>query len=422
MGSSTKELPSADHPDLVLVESTRSELQYVWNLHYPMWGTALRLEDYLAREEFLMTVPLAKNGGITHWILTDRNAPPDSRPIYASCESLRKRAIAGRPGPDGPVVQDGIAHGIGSVFTNPEYRGKGYASRMMKELGPRLEGWSEGRREPKEGLAAAAAAGGNGETTATKKSLFSVLYSDIGKEFYAKSGWAAFESSHLCFKPVPADADVSSSPPSKVKPLGYHDLAMLCHLDEKILRLTLRQRVAGLGDGGGEGEDGKKDKVVCAALLPDLDQFLWHLMREDFMTKHIFHKTPTVRGASYGEPGRRVWAVWTRGYYGGLKKMEGNTFHILRVVVEDEAACDEDYIAEGFGHIIRLAQAEAAEWQSFDIQMWNPSQMLMNAAAKSGVEYTFVDRERDSIASLMWYGSEPTETIDWVANEKYSWY
>ena len=412
MGSTTKGFHSADHPDLVLAESTRSELQHVWSLHHTMWGPALRLEDYLAREEFLMTVPLAKGGGVTHWILTDRNAAPDDRPIYASCESLRKRALVARPGPSGPVVQEGIAHGIASVFTNPEYRGKGYASRMMKELGPRLADWSEGRREPKEG-------GGNGggdDDSAATRSLFSVLYSDIGKEFYAKNGWAAFESTHLCFKPAaPADAAnaPSSSSSSKAKPLGYHDLAMLCHLDEKLLRGAMQQRARGLGSSG--------RKQACAALLPDLDQFLWHLMREDFMTKHIFHKTPTVRGASFGEPGRRIWAVWMRGYYGGLEKIEGNTFHILRFVVEDEEACSEDYVTEGFRSIIQLAQAEAAEWRSFDIQMWNPSQLLSNAAAKSGLEYKFVDREKDSIASLMWYGAEPTETVDWVANEKFAW-
>lgn len=403
MGSSVKALPSADHPDLVLAESTRSELQHVWSLHHPMWGPALRLEDYLAREEFLMKVPLAKDGGVTHWILTDRNAPPDNRPIYASCESLRKRALAARLGPDGPVVQDGIAHGIASVFTNPEYRGKGYASRMMKELGPRLADWVEGRRVPREGVR-----GGNEETTGTR-SLFSVLYSDIGKSFYAKNGWAPFESTHLCFKPVPADPN---TPPSKAKPLGYHDLAILCHLDEELLRKSVERRVQGLEPGG---------KQVCAALLPDLDQFLWHLMREDFMTKHIFHKTPTVRGASYGEPGKRIWAVWMRGYYGGLEKIEGNTFHILRFVVEDEDASSEEYVAEGFRQIVQMAQAEAAEWRSFDVQMWNPSPLLRSAAAKSGLEHKLVEREKDSIASLMWYGAEPTETVDWVANEKFAW-
>lgn len=405
MGSTVREFPPADSPDLVLVESTKAELQHVWALHHPMWGPALRLEDYLQREEFLMTVPLAKNGGVTHWILTDRNAAPDQRPIYASCESLRKRALAGRlaGGQQQEVVlQDGIAHGIASVFTNPAYRGRGYASRMMSELGPKLKAWSEGRKQPK--------AGTDAEEEIVAPSLFSVLYSDIGKTFYAKNGWAAFESSHLSFKPAAADAD--DKVVSKVKPLGYHDLAVLCHLDERMLRTSIEHRARQLPSTG---------KQACAALLPDLDQFLWHMMREDFMTKHIFGKTPTVRGAMYGEPGKRIWAVWTRGYYGGLDKVEGNTFHILRVVVEDEENAADEYVAEGFREIIQMAQHEAREWRSFDIQMWNPSALLKSAAAKSGLEYQLVDREKDSIASLMWYGDEPTATVDWVANEKFAW-
>lgn len=347
-----------------------------------------------------MTVPLAKNGGVTHWILTDRNATPDDRPIYASCESLRKRALASRLGPDGQVVlQEGIAHGIASVFTNPTYRGMGYASRMMSELGPKLKEWSEGRKEPKDG----------DEETVVTRSLFSVLYSDIGKMFYAKNGWAAFESSHLCFKPAAAATGALSS---KAKPLGYHDLAVLCHLDEKILRSTMDHRAKKLSGTGSQ---------ACAALMPDLDQFLWHLMREDFMTKHIFGKTPTIRGALFGEPGKRIWAVWTRGYYGGLEKIEGNTFHILRVVVENEDDANEEYVAEGFREIIQVAQHEAKEWRSFDIQMWNPSPLLKAAATKSGVDYSLVDREKESIASLMWYGDEPTTSVDWVANEKFAW-
>lgn len=408
MGSTLRDLPSSSSPDLVLAESTKAELQHVWALHHPMWGPALKLEDYLNRETFLMTVPLAKNGGVTHWILTDKNGTPNERPIYASCESLRKRALASRVGADGQVVvQDGIAHGIASVFTNPTYRGKGYASRMMSDLGPKLKEWSEGRKEPKD-------ANAGDEAATVTRSLFSVLYSDIGKTFYAKNGWAAFDSTHLSFKPAAEGQPTLPSSTSTVKPLGYHDLAVLCNLDEQTLRKTMAHRATGLASRGNK-------QTCCAALMPDLDQFLWHLMREDFMTTHIFGKTPTVRGAQFGEPGKRIWAVWTRGYYGGLEKKEGNTFHILRFAVEDEDNADEAYVAEGFRNIITVAQHEAREWLSFDIQMWNPSPLLKSAVAKSGLDYELVDREKESIASLMWYGEEPTTAVDWVANEKYAW-
>jgi GNAT superfamily N-acetyltransferase len=350
-----------------------------------MWGFALAEPDYLAREAYLTTVPLARDGGITHWILTVAGLPADERPILSSCESLRKRAVATTTasGGQGVVVEEGVAHGIASVFTEEGYRGKGYASRMMAEVGGRLEGWQVGGRG---------------------RSLFSVLYSDIGKKFYAKHGWAPFESSHVSFRPVEGGA-VGDGEGQVARPIGYHELAELCAVDERLLRADLARRGAG---------------KTHVALLPELDALLWHLMREDYMTKCIFGKTPAVRGAVAGEPGKRVWAVWMRGYYGGLKKMEGNTLHVLRVVVEDPEQPDEELV-DGFRSIVQMAQHEAAEWKTQDVQVWNPTPKLRGLVEKCGVKFEFVNRDKDSIASLRWYGAEPTAELDWVANEKYAW-
>ena len=358
-----------------------------------MWGQALSLEDYLHREDYLTTVPLAKDGGVTHWILTD-NSPPNERPILASCESLRKRALVCQADVDGGKVQDAIGHGIFSVFTDPQYRGKGYASRMMKELNPTLSRWPPvGSKDV------------NGQEM--PRSMFSVLYSDIGKSFYAKSGWAPFESSHLAFPPAaPGGREAASG---AAKTLGYHELAELCAVDEKLLRTRIQQRTR-------ESKDGKPS----VALLPDLDQMLWHLMREDFMTKRIFGKTPTIRGAVFGEPGKRLWAVWIRGYYGGIDKVEGNTLHILRIVVEDETA-SEDYLVEGVRSVIQISQEEAAEWRIQEAHMWNPTPLLRRVVARSGLQYEFVERDKESIASLAWYGEGPTANVDWFANEKFGW-
>ncbi|CRK23048.1 hypothetical protein BN1723_018041 [Verticillium longisporum] len=141
-------------------------------------------------------------------------------------------------------------------------------------------------------------------------------------------------------------------------------------------------------------------------------------MREDFMTTHIFGKTPTIRGAVFGAPGNRVWAVWTRGYYGGLKKPEGNTFHILRVSIEDEDAADEAYLAEAMSAIIGLAREEAAAWKVNNVELWNPTAKLRAAIDRAGLPHEFVDRQDTSIACLMWYGHGE---VDWVANEKFGW-
>ncbi|EGS21745.1 N-acetyltransferase-like protein [Thermochaetoides thermophila DSM 1495] len=368
-------LPDASSPSLILTHPTPAERARTWRLTHPMWGPALTEKDYLAREAYLTTVPLARNGGITHWILTVRDMPPDARPVLSSCESIRKKAISVRDG----KVTEGVCHGIASVFTDPVYRGRGYASRMMSELGRVLKGWQAGE----------------------EGALFSVLYSDIGKQFYAKHGWAPFESSHVAIRPRKREEGVKEV----AVPIGYHELAELACVDERLLRKDLASR---------------RDGRTHVALLPELDAFLWHMMREDFMTKCIFGRTPTVRGAVAGKPGQRVWAIWMRGYYGGLKKMEGNTLHVLRVVVEDENRPNEELV-DGLRSIIRIAQHEAAEWFAQEIHVWNPPPKVKFLIEKTGIEFEFVNRDKDSIASLMWYSEGPAEEVNWVANEKYAW-
>jgi len=136
------------------------------------WGKAVGLEGYLERERYLSTVPLNANGGLTHWILVDESLPADERPILASCESLRKRVVVRVNG----VIKEGITHGIGSVFCYPEHRGKGYPKKMLSMLGKQLKTWQTDKNTP---------------------CFFSILYSDIGKNFYAKHGWHPYPAKHL---------------------------------------------------------------------------------------------------------------------------------------------------------------------------------------------------------------------------------
>lgn len=431
-------LPPADAAMLTLALPTPEECRRVWTAHHQTWGGALSLESYVAREAYLLTVPLAMNSGTTHWILTDATLPPNQRPIYSSCETLRKHAMAAtvpadKPGAE-PVIVDGIAHGIASVFTEPTYRGRGYAGRMLAELGTKLKTWQ-------------VASSAHVDSAAAKpdsKTLFSVLYSDIGKTYYARKGWAVFPSTHLSFPPVGNSNQKSESKAGfQVSPLGYHELTELCPIDVGLLRARLSRRAARLA------KDPSAPHGPSVALVPDLDTMLWHLMREDYMTKHIFGRTPTVRGAqcslttaaaatdddSTTRTRRTMWAIWTRGYYGGLQTMEGNTLYLLHIVLED---LDDDFPldpaevpvtqahVDGFAEILRMAQAEAAAWHCGSVQMWNPTPAQRLLADRTGIAYTEVDREKDSIASLMWNRSSEdgvvTETVDWVDNEKYGWY
>ncbi|KAE8444717.1 hypothetical protein EG329_014277 [Mollisiaceae sp. DMI_Dod_QoI] len=373
------DFPDSKSPFLHLTTATQEEKVATWNLNAVNWGSALSRLDYLEREAYLTTVPLAKDNGVTHWILVDRNLPPNERPILASCESLCKPVLVSRNG----VITEGITHGIGSVFSQPKYRGKGYAARMLRELGPLLKTWQVDEKAP-------------GRQTCP----FSILYSDIGPKYYAKFGWEVHPSTHIAIPPA------SKPHPSSAKALTYPDLLALCASDEQMIRKELA-----------EVKDGK----IHVALIPNHDQMQWHHMREDFVTNKIFGKTPSIKGAISGPPGTRVWAIWTRAFYGPLKPESGNTLHILRLVFEDEKDTQEN--AESLKAILEIAQAEAKEWQLGHVELWNPSDVVKGIVQKTGLEHREVKREEESLASLMWYGegSGKAGDIRWLANEKYGW-
>ncbi|KAH8593522.1 N-acetyltransferase-like protein [Bisporella sp. PMI_857] len=384
MGSATptNSLPDQNSSSLRLVHPTNAEKIATWTLTAKNWGVALGLKNYLEREEYLTKIPLAKDNGVSHWILVDSSLPQDNRPILASCESLRKRTLVRTK--DG-VLKEVITHGIGSVHCNPEYRGKGYAGRMLKELGPALQHWQTDANIP-----------------GREECQFSFLYSDIGKTFYTQKGWHPFPSSHIAFKP-----SVSSTKSSSAKPLNSADIKPLCELDVQYIRRSL---------------ENAKDSKIHVALLPEHDQMQWHHKREDFMTSKLFGRSPTIKGAIAGEEGSRVWAIWTRSFYGGLDKVDsGNTFHILRLVIENGKLTDEN--AKALKGILELAQSEAIGWRCHRVELWNPTEYVQDLVQRTGLEHESINRESESIASIMWYGpgSGKVDEIEWVGNEKYGW-
>jgi hypothetical protein len=156
MGS-IENLPPSDSPQLGLRHPTDEELERVFIVNGLSWRGALSIDDYLEREHHLADQLLTKDGGIKYWILVDTTQPENEREILSSCETLKKRAWVAK---DGKVTEVAV-HGIGSVFCDPQFRGRRYAQRMMRELGTILDA---GFQQEK-GV----------------KGVFSVLYSDIGK-------------------------------------------------------------------------------------------------------------------------------------------------------------------------------------------------------------------------------------------------
>ncbi|KAF2801183.1 hypothetical protein K505DRAFT_262475, partial [Melanomma pulvis-pyrius CBS 109.77] len=391
----TEILLDPQSPDLVLRHPTLNECVKIWTNTSTSWMDSLTLPSYLKESLFLTKVPLARNDGMTTWILVDKNLPADRRQILSSCESFRKRSLTSDS--DGRV-EDNIVHGIASVFCSTEYRGRGYPVRMMRELAKTLYTWQTDK------LSCAG----------------SILYSDIGKTYYSKLGWKPNdENCHIEFK----SCSVPRS--SLVKELLASDLEALCNRDEVLIRKTMATPA--------------KDTNLRVTIIPDLDHMGWHLAKEDFACDHLFGKIAQAKGAIAGSPGSQVWAIWTHRYYCHPHSgSSNNVLYILRLVIEvDETATrlptyrqkkptGEKY-DEQLGLlrvVLQAAQSEATEWKLDVVKLWNPTPLVQEMLTKTGLEYVRMEREEDSIASGLWYdemGGVRGVAPLWVNNEHYAW-
>ncbi|TQS31468.1 hypothetical protein Golomagni_08249, partial [Golovinomyces magnicellulatus] len=221
---------------------------------------------------------------------------------------------------------------------------------------------------------------------------FSILFSDIGKKFYAKQGWQALGDKHISIPVVPTPTPFQL--PLGIAEIKDQDLPALAQRDEELLR----QQVAKPNP-----EDPNKIRV---AVLPDMDTWEWQYRREDFIRQHIHGRKPTVRGAIYtplSNPSARVWALWSRTRYGGSEGYPFiNIMHFLRFVIEDEDAISDQDLTVALKGIFAVANKECNDWGCTRIDMWSPSSRVVNLISNKAPELkaALVTRENDNIASL----------------------
>ena len=350
-------------------------------MNFAEWGDSLTLTQYLEESDYLQEVPLAKDGGMTSWILTDRTMNPGQRPILGSCETFRKRAfITNTKG----VLSEGIVYGIASVFVDPNHRRQGYGTRLMHELAQAIPKWHVGCFFP----------------------TASILYSDIGKTYYDKRGWPPSpENDHFELDSITGSKPVLSCQ------IRVEDIPQLCQNDEALARENMTALPAG------------KTRMM---IVPDIDHMMWHISKEEFVCQKIFNKVPQAKGAIAGNSGSRVWAIWAHRFYSHPESSaENNVLYILRFVIENPTptVTQLQRNLQSVIAVFQAAQAEAANWCLQVVKIWHPTPLVRELVDQSGLEYREVEREEDSIASLRWFQQDDDETADveWIANEKYAW-
>lgn len=392
-------MPSTtNESELYLTQPTPEEIRQQLRDNSEEWKGPLTIEAYYERENFLLDQDLTRDGGLTPWVLCKGRG--ESRQALSSCESIRKRALVVKDG----RVEQVTCHGVASVFCPKDMRGKGYAGTMIKLLGERLQ---------------------HHQHTDSSKILFSVLYSDIGKKFYAARGWIPFPSAHISLHPTTSQSTVPSLPATS--PLHAADLPELCKLDEQLLHSRLNHASA------------TRKNVV--AIIPDIQTITWAQARETFVADQLYpgDKKLDIKGAIVStESGKRVWCYWTRVWSSSdLSNVDKNEFHILRLVVEDpnyldfEAATEvglseaaDSEIVKAIAAVLNAAREEAGRWDMGHVELWNPTSATLAAARLLEKGAGVTHREDESIASLRWYGEDPEHALDhveWLSNEKYAW-
>lgn len=315
------------------------------------------------------------------------------------------------------------------------------------------------------------------------EAVCTALWSDIGKKFYATKGWPAFASEHVEFPSSSSSPSLSpgvssllerhsgehsatsTMPALTLRPVTEANLAGLCAADEAHLRRDLSRHA-------------RETRRVAFAFAPDPDVFRWHWAREGFIAPHVFpgRKPSEVRGmiatvkteghhnSSHSSSSRetttsrigeekgeekeeektRMWAIWTRTYGADAATNPAkNTLYILRLVIDERPSSspssqntntninDKKALQLAFDAIMHGALDAARAWHCGAVHLWNPTAEVRGLVAGSGLAHRFVDRQVDSIPSMMWFGPRDSRAakeaqggdvdVDWIANEKYCW-
>ncbi|KAK6384464.1 hypothetical protein LTS17_002027 [Exophiala oligosperma] len=408
--SSSLRHTNAQSPSLSLEVATPIEHVRTAHLNAEEWRGCLTAEQYCAREAVLHNTDLTREGGITCWILTttlEENLPkegdadgPSSRPIFASCESILFHAYVAQEG----RLKQVRAHGIGTVYTPAEHRGKGYAGRMMADLGPRLEIWQQQQQQqiPRGAL---------------KKNAASLLFSDIGPSYYARFGWEAHPSNHVHLSSL-KDRDSYYRESAKLDLPSVHDLTAVdlpgipavSHLRHELL-----------------SKSAADPETTYFAVLPSVEHFRWHHAREEFVCRSLGKQIPVVKGAIHEATGLAL--IWSRVF---AKDQDDWQLHVLHTVIPPAAAQEDDLGGGGekkeeaeraMSALLLRAQFESYSWGMLGgVEIWDPPSLVVRAATRLGQGHCdLVERHRESICSLRWAGKHQEDQPVWISKQKYAW-
>ncbi|KAG0070043.1 hypothetical protein BGZ89_001547 [Linnemannia elongata] len=353
------------HEDIHLIRVYSPDIiQQTWTNNRVEWGPSLDEETYYARERILASQEFTRDNKLQVWILVPKtfdSANPQLDQILSAVETFERPGIVASKDQG---LKDVLSISVASVFTPAHYRGRGYASLMMKLL------WKE--------------------ISSMKGVSFSFLYSDVGPTFYGRLGWTPKRSEEIVI-PTAHPIQSSGSAAMIVEKVTDSNLSELIAADAEQVRALLKGQI-----------EAASPSKVFAVVTPEPTCVLWLHARARFAAQHILklerHQI-TEWGAKHGES----FVLWFHDLF-------KDQLFIIRWHLDPS---DGEETARA---LIEAAQTEARKWNLSKVVIWNPDQSLADLL-RLDIKY------RDSaIPSLGLVNSSiETDDIEWVHNEKYSW-
>jgi hypothetical protein len=270
------------------------------------WGGNMTPAEYAARERHLAShCAWMQRGGYTVWALVPAAAADDAADVLATCELFRMRALRAAGAPEDVVV-----FGVASVFTPPQLRMRGHASRLLDLVAERIAATSP-------------------EACALQ------LMCEIAPAIYEKCGYVAPQ-------PAPHDWVFSAS---AAAPPAPGDVAHVRAADLPALAATAA-RLA-------ERDLAARGVAGAVAVVPSAEQLSWHMER--------YAARPAVRAAGLapevcGATCSDAFAVWAV----DMEETAANTYApVLRVLLLC-ASADADATAAVLSAAVAAASAAGA--------------------------------------------------------------
>lgn len=331
--------------------ATPEQFELCTELNYAAWGAKVSKEQHVHKEEFLNNTKLRK----VHkpYVLLDGGN------VVASFETFHSSVYYSR----GKEVQKGTAASIASVFVEEKYRGKRYATEMLRKFNEHAR---------KEGY------------------ICSDLYSDVKPAIYERVGWREYPAPYVEILASEFSKNSNfSNLISGVQFLGDsingNILRRILAKEEQTTKLRVQERAKAC-----------EDTTVVSYILTQ-EKLEWMTQTNIFYAT-VFNMIPSSTIGAFIDEDNYV--LWSHDY-------KEEQMFILKIRSD---------LPETTQKLLSVAVAEAIQFNLSKVNIW--WNLPLSHAIFNNLSIT--NRVEDSIPMLAWF-ADGNSKVEWINVEKYSW-